>query len=46
MTGLGYAMKWGDVNSSYRYLAFHGSGDQLMQTVRLSGPSLGATFRF
>jgi hypothetical protein len=46
MTGIGYAMKWADVNLAYRYLAFHGSGDQLMQTVRLSGPSLGATFRF
>ena len=46
MTGIGYAMKWADVNLVYRYLAFHGSNDQLMQTVRMSGPSLGATFRF
>jgi hypothetical protein len=46
MTGLGYAMKWGDVNASYRYLAFHGSGDQLVQTLRLNGPAISATFRF
>jgi hypothetical protein len=46
MTGIGYVMKWADVNLVYRYLAFHGSSNQLMQTVRMSGPSLGATFRF
>jgi hypothetical protein len=46
MTGVGYVMKWADVSLAYRYLAFHGSNDQLMQTVRMSGPSLGATFRF
>jgi hypothetical protein len=46
MTGIGYVMKWADVNLVYRYLAFHGSNDQLLQTVRMSGPSLGATVRF
>ncbi|KLU20917.1 hypothetical protein EOS_38960 [Caballeronia mineralivorans PML1(12)] len=46
MTGVGYAMKLADVSLAYRYLAFHGSNDQLMQTVRMSGPSLGATVRF
>jgi hypothetical protein len=39
-------MKWGDVSLTYRYLSFHGSGDQLVQTLRLNGPSLAATFRF
>jgi hypothetical protein len=46
MTGVGYGMKWGDVSLTYRYLAFHSSGDQLVQTLRLNGPSLAATFRF
>jgi hypothetical protein len=46
MTGLGYAMKWGDVSLTYRYLAFYGSGDQLVQTLRFSGPSLNVIFRF
>jgi hypothetical protein len=46
MTGIGYVMKWADLNLVYRYLAFHGSNDQLMQTVRMSGPGLGATVRF
>jgi hypothetical protein len=46
MTGLGYAMKWGDVSLTYRYLAFYGRGDQLVQTLRFSGPSLNVIFRF
>ncbi|MBN3760586.1 hypothetical protein [Burkholderia sp. Ac-20365] len=46
MAGLGYAMKWGDVSLTYRYLAFYGSGDQLVQTLRFGGPSLNLIFRF
>lgn len=46
MTGVGYAMTWGDVSVTYRYLAFYGSGDQLVQTLRFNGPSLNMTFRF
>ncbi|MEM5340176.1 hypothetical protein [Paraburkholderia azotifigens] len=46
MTGLGYALKWGDVTLTYRYLAFYGSDDQLVQTLRFSGPSLNVLFRF
>ncbi|MDB5785528.1 MAG: hypothetical protein JWQ50_5443 [Caballeronia mineralivorans] len=46
VTGAGYVMKGADVSLSYRYLALHGSNDQLMQTVRMSGPSLGTTVRF
>ncbi|WP_250504120.1 hypothetical protein [Caballeronia sp. AZ7_KS35] len=38
MTGLGYAMKWGDLSLTYRYLAFYASGDQLIQTLRFNGP--------
>lgn len=46
MGGVGYAAKWGDLNLTYRYLAFYGSGDQLVQTLRFNGPSMSATFRF
>jgi hypothetical protein len=46
MTGLGYALKRAELDLTYRYLAFHGTNDQLAQTIRFSGPSLGATFRF
>ncbi|MDR3096999.1 MAG: hypothetical protein LBV73_07985 [Paraburkholderia sp.] len=46
MSGVGYAAKWGDVSLTYRYLAFYGSGDQLVQTLRFNGPSANVTFRF
>jgi hypothetical protein len=46
MTGVGYAWKWGDVTLAYRYLEFRSSGDQLVQTLRFSGPVLSATWRF
>ncbi|CAB3801277.1 hypothetical protein [Pararobbsia alpina] len=46
MAGIGYAMKWGDITLSYRYLEFRGSGDQLVQTLRLNGPARSVTFRF
>lgn len=46
MSGIAYAMKWGDVTLSYRYLAFYGSGDQLVQSLRFKGPALSVTFRF
>lgn len=46
MTGVGYAMKWGDLSLTYRYLAFYGSGDQLVQTLRFNGPSFNVTLRF
>ncbi|ALE59087.1 hypothetical protein P0D87_12695 [Paraburkholderia sp. RL17-368-BIF-A] len=46
MTGIGYAMKMCDVSLTYQYLAFYGSGDQLVQTLRFNGPSLNLTFRF
>lgn len=46
MSGVAYAMKWGDVTLSYRYLAFYGSGDQLVESLRFKGPALSVTFRF
>jgi hypothetical protein len=46
MAGLGYAAKWGDLSLTYRYPAFYGSGDQLVQTLRFNGPSVNVTFRF
>lgn len=44
--GVGHAWKWGDASLTYRYLAFYGSGDQLVQTLRFNGPSANVTFRF
>jgi len=45
-TGLAYATKRVDFGLLYRYLAFYGSGDQLIQTLRFSGPSVNVTFKF
>ncbi|SAL77798.1 hypothetical protein AWB74_05233 [Caballeronia arvi] len=44
--GIGYGARWGEVSLTYRYLAFYGSGDQLVQTLRFNGPSVNVSFRF
>jgi len=46
LAGAGYSMKWGELSLTYRYLAFYGSGDQLVQTLRFNGPSVNLTVRF
>jgi hypothetical protein len=46
LTGVAYATKRVDFGLLYRYLAFYGSGDQLVQTLRFSGPSVNVTFKF
>ena len=46
LTGVAYATKRVDFGLLYRYLAFYGSGDQLMQTLHFSGPSANVTFKF
>jgi hypothetical protein len=46
LTGVAYATKRVDVGLLYRYLAFYGSGNQLVQTLRFSGPSLNVTVKF
>lgn len=46
VTGLGYAMGWGDVQLSYRHLYYDQSNDKLLQDFSFSGPALSATFHF
>ena len=46
MMGLAYSYGWGDVSLAYRHLSYGQSGDQFIQNLSLSGPILGATFRF
>jgi hypothetical protein len=46
MTGLSYAYDWGDVSLAYRHLYYSQKNDKLIQSLALSGPVLGATFRF
>ena len=46
MMGLAYTYGWGDVSLAYRHLYYGQKSDQFIQSLALSGPLLGATFRF
>ena len=46
MLGVGYAFGWGDLLLVYRYLSFEQGDEHPVQRFYLSGPALGATFRF
>lgn len=45
LVGVAYAFQWGDVNLSYRHLAYR-TDNRLIEDVHFTGPALGATFRF
>ena len=44
--GVGYRFSWGDLLFAYRNLYYSMNDDKLIQGVRLTGPALGATFRW
>lgn len=44
--GVAYAARWGDIQLSYRYLAYELGGSELVQRLTLKGPVLSAVFRF
>ena len=46
LLGVGYSFGWGDLLLVYRYLSFEQGGEHPVQRFYLSGPALGATFRF
>jgi len=46
MLGVGYSFGWGDLLLVYRYLSFEQGDEHPVQHFYLSGPALGATFRF
>ena len=46
MTGIGYRFKWGDVLLVYRYLDYEFDSDYLLEDLTISGPALGARFKF
>ena len=46
MAGVGYNFKWGDVLLAYRYLDYEFDSDFLLEEITVSGPALGARFRF
>jgi hypothetical protein len=45
-TGVGYRFDWGDVTLVYRNLSYSTSGDEVLEDMRMTGPALGATFRW
>ena len=45
-TGVGYRFGWGDLVLAYRNLTYSTSGDEVIQDMRMTGPALGATFRW
>jgi hypothetical protein len=46
MAGVGYQFKWGDVVLAYRYLDYNFDSDFVLDDMNISGPLLGARFRF
>ena len=46
MAGVGYNFKWGDVLLAYRYLDYNFDSDFILDDLSISGPALGARFRF
>ena len=46
MAGVGYTFKWGDVLLAYRYLDYNFDSDFMLDDMNISGPALGARFRF
>ncbi len=46
VAGIGYSYSWGDLQLSYRHLAYDMPEGKLLQNVRFGGPAFAATFRF
>jgi len=46
MAGLGYAFGWWDLRLMYHHLQYDAGESALIQELSLSGPALGASFRF
>jgi hypothetical protein len=46
MAGVGYRFRWGEAIAAYRYLAYDMPSDSRLADVNLSGPLIGATFRW
>jgi hypothetical protein len=46
LVGVAYTNGWGDISLAYRHLSYGQNSDQFIQNLSLSGPLLGATFRF
>jgi hypothetical protein len=46
LAGVSYRFGWGDLRFVYRHLDYTQDDEALVQELSLSGPALGATFRF
>jgi hypothetical protein len=46
VAGLGYAFGWGDVRLMYHHIQYDAEETAAIQRLRLTGPALGASFRF
>ena len=46
IVGLGYAFGWGDVIATWRYLDYDFKSGRAIQSIRLSGPVIAASFRW
>ena len=44
--GVGYSFKWGDLLLVYRHLEYEDDDGELLESLALSGPAFGASFRF
>ena len=44
--GVGYAFSWGDLQVAYRHLGYEDDQGELLEQLTLSGPAVGASFRF
>jgi hypothetical protein len=44
--GIAYRFDWGDLLLAYRNLYYSMNDDKLLQSVRMTGPALGASFRW
>jgi hypothetical protein len=44
--GVGYAFSWGDLLVAYRHLEYDNGRGDLLEEFKLSGPAVGASFRF
>lgn len=44
--GIGYSFSWGDLLAVYRHLDYEDDTGNLLEGLALSGPAIGASFRF
>ena len=44
--GVGYSFSWGDVQVAYRHLGYEDDEGDPLERLALSGPAVGASFRF